>query len=59
MDQQGCQAWSVDVPALTSNIFAAASYSTNILNKKGGMRHFQSIKWDVYDFGRFNLLIQK
>ncbi len=32
--QQGRQVWPINVPALTANIFAAATYRTNIHNKK-------------------------
>jgi hypothetical protein len=37
--KQGRQAWSIDVPTLIANIFAAATNRTNILNKTGSMHH--------------------
>jgi hypothetical protein len=37
--RQGSRAWSIDVPALTANIFSAATNTTNIHNKADSMRH--------------------
>ncbi len=36
------------VPASTANIFAAATYRTNIHNKTGGASLNQSTEWYVY-----------
>ncbi len=36
---KGRWAWSIDMPTLTANIFAAATSITHIYNKDGGMKH--------------------
>jgi hypothetical protein len=39
LPKQGRQPGSMDVPALTANIFAITVKRTNIQNKTGGMNH--------------------